>query len=592
VVERQEGWARIRTADDYTGWTPLSALLPGKAYAASGRVAEVASLFAHIYRERSVTAHAPLLTVPFESRLEVVAEPSDQARWLQVRLPDDRSGWVQAGDVAFDAKPLSIPEMIEFSKRFLGLPYTWGGTSSFGYDCSGFAQMLCRRRGILMPRDAQPQADWSGVDARRAQGPEAGRPALFRRLGEEDHPHRRVFGRRQVHRRHHLADAHGADRRFERRPLVAAAGGDAESEMNRRNFLRTAAVAPAGPLLAAPPGPSIETKILRLNLQHTWTTTMSSSQYRDTLHVAYTRDGITGHGEGAPIVRYHEDAESARKAVESVRALLLSANPMQFAKVMAEVFRRVPGEWAGKAAIDIALMDWVGQKLGIPLYTYFGLDPKDTPLTTFSIGIDTPEITKQKTREAADFPILKVKVGLATDEPTIEAVRSVTKKPLRVDANEGWKDKEEAVRKINWLEKMGVEFIEQPMPAEMIEETRWVRGRVHIPIIADEACQRASDIPKLKDAFDGVNVKLDKSGGMLEAYRMIQIAKALGMKTMLGCMVSSSVSVTAAAHLSPLVDYADLDGNLLISNDPFRGVLVEKGKLVLPKGAGLGLTRA
>jgi L-alanine-DL-glutamate epimerase-like enolase superfamily enzyme len=209
--------------------------------------------------------------------------------------------------------------------------------------------------------------------------------------------------------------------------------------------------------------------------------------------------------------------------------------------------------------------------------------PVDTPLTTFSIGIDTPEITKQKTLEAVDYPVLKVKVGLATDEPTIEAVRAVTKKPLRVDANEGWKDKEEAVRKINWLEKMGVEFIEQPMPAEMLEETRWVRARVHIPIIADE---------KLKECFDGVNVKLDKSGGMLEAYRMLEIAKALGMKTMLGCMVSSSVSVTAAAHLSPLVDYSDLDGNLLISNDPFHGVRVEKGKLILPKAPGLGLTAA
>jgi len=163
LVERQEGWARIRTADDYTGWTPLGALLPGKAYAASGRVAEVASLFAHIYREADVTAHAPLLTVPFESRLEVVAEPPGQARWLQIRLPDGRGGWVQAGDIAFDAKPLSIAEMIEFSKRFLGLPYTWGGTSTFGYDCSGFAQMLVRRRGVLMPRDAQPQADWSGM---------------------------------------------------------------------------------------------------------------------------------------------------------------------------------------------------------------------------------------------------------------------------------------------------------------------------------------------------------------------------------------------------------------------------------------------
>src|SRR5205823_14611478 len=185
----------------------------------------------------------------------------------------------------------------------------------------------------------------------------------------------------------------------------------------------------------------------------------------------------------------------------------------------------------------------------------------DAPITTFSIGIDNPDMTRQKVREAEPYPILKIKVGLDTDEATIEAVRSVTKKPLRVDANEGWKDKEEAVRKINWLEKQGVEFIEQPLPAEMIEETRWIRSRVHIPVIADEACQHASDIPKLKEAYDGVNVKLDKSGGIMEAYRMLQIAKALGMKTMLGCMISSSVTVTAAAHLSPPAHYADLAGN-------------------------------
>jgi L-alanine-DL-glutamate epimerase-like enolase superfamily enzyme len=256
---------------------------------------------------------------------------------------------------------------------------------------------------------------------------------------------------------------------------------------------------------------------------------------------------------------------------------------------MTQFGQRLAGNWAAKAAVDIALMDWVGKKLGIPLYSYFGLDPADAPLTTFSIGIDSPEMIKQKTREAADFPVLKIKVGLDSDEATVAAVRSVTNKPLRVDANEGWKDKEEAVRKINWLETQGVEFVEQPLPAGMLEETRWVRERVHLPIIADEACQRPSDIPRLKEAFDGVNIKLDKSGGLLEAYNMIRIAKACGMKTMLGCMVSSSVSVTAASHLSPLVDYADLDGNLLIDNDPFQGVLVEKGKLVLPKGPGLGL---
>src|SRR5215472_6499015 len=300
--------------------------------------------------------------------------------------------------------------------------------------------------------------------------------------------------------------------------------------MTRRRFVQAAALTPAASAIGAPPAaPNLTAKIVRLNLEHTWTTTMSSSQYRDTLHTAYTRDGITGHGEGAPIVRYHEDAEGARKAVESVRDLLLAADPMQFTKVMADVFHRVQGQWAGKAAIDIALMDWVGQKLGVPLYEYFGLDRNDAPVTTFSIGIDTPEITIQKTKEAAQYPILKVKVGLATDEPTIEAIRSVTKKPLRVDANEGWKTKEEAVRKINWLETQGVEFIAQPLPAAQLEETRWVRSKVHIPVIADEACQRASDIPKLRECFDGVNVKLDKSGGMLEAYRMLEIAKSLGM---------------------------------------------------------------
>jgi L-alanine-DL-glutamate epimerase-like enolase superfamily enzyme len=363
--------------------------------------------------------------------------------------------------------------------------------------------------------------------------------------------------------------------------------------MTRRNLFRTAAALPLAAGGARGAGSNhIETERIRLRLRHTWTTVMSSSDTRDTIYCRFTAGGVTGVGEGAPIVRYKEDAESARKAIESVRELLTTADPWQFAKLMGEVFHRVKGENAGKAAIDIALMDWVGQKLTVPLYRYYGLDPKDAPVTTFSIGIDTPEITRQKTREASEYPVLKVKVGLSTDEQTIEAIRSVTDKAIRVDVNEGWKDKEEAVRKINWLATKGVEFVEQPMPAEMVEETAWVHARVHLPLIADEACQHAADIPKLAGAFDGINVKLDKAGGMQEAYRWIQMAKSLGMKTMLGCMISSSVSVTAAAHLSPLVNYADLDGNLLISNDPYHGVRVAKGKLVLPDGPGLGLRRA
>ncbi len=359
--------------------------------------------------------------------------------------------------------------------------------------------------------------------------------------------------------------------------------------MNRRDWWKAAGAAAISRAAFAAGPAGLETEIVRLRLRHTWTTVMSSSEYRDNLHLRFIRDGTTGLGEAAPIVRYQENAESARKAIESLRPFLTSADPWHFAKVLHEVFRRVQGQWAAKAAIDIAFIDWATQKMGVPLYRYFGLDRQDAPITTFSIGIDTPEKTREKVREAEPFPVLKIKVGLSTDEATIEAVRSVTKKPLRADANEGWKSKEEAVRKINWLESQGVEFVEQPLPAPMVEETKWVRKRVHIPLIADEACLHPPDIPKLAEAYDGVNIKLMKCGGVLEAYRMIQIARALGLKVMLGCMIESSIGVTAAAHLSPLVDWADLDGNLLIANDPYEGVKVEHGKLILPDRPGLGL---
>jgi L-alanine-DL-glutamate epimerase-like enolase superfamily enzyme len=360
--------------------------------------------------------------------------------------------------------------------------------------------------------------------------------------------------------------------------------------MNRRELFCAAAAAAVVPTVTGASGATFETEVYRLKLRHTWTTVMSSSEYRDVLYVRYTRDGVTGHGEGAPIVRYKEDAKSAQAALESARPLVMNSDPWEFEKLMAHALHDVPRTNAAKAALDIALMDWAGQKLGVPLYRWFGLDPKDAPVTTFSIGIDNPAMTRDKVREAAPYAVLKIKVGLDSDELTIDAVRSVTDKPLRVDANEGWTDKEVALRKIEWLSKKGVEFVEQPMPADRLEDIRWIHERSPLPLIADESILHPADIPKLQGVFDGINVKLDKCGGIMEAYREIQIAKALGMKTMLGCMISSSCTVTAAAHLSPLVDYADLDGNLLISNDPWRGVTVDDhGKLVLPDRPGLGL---
>jgi L-alanine-DL-glutamate epimerase-like enolase superfamily enzyme len=234
-------------------------------------------------------------------------------------------------------------------------------------------------------------------------------------------------------------------------------------------------------------------------------------------------------------------------------------------------------------------MDWIGKSYSIPLYKFWGLDTSDAPVTSFSIGIDTTEIIKQKVREAKSYPILKIKVGTDHDREIINTVRTITDKPIRVDANEGWKSKETAIKNIEWLISQGVEFIEQPMPSAMLEETAWLRDRVNIPIIADEAVKSSADIPILATAYDGINIKLMKSGGLLEAFRMIQMAKALNLKIMLGCMIESSVAVTAAAHLAPFVDWADLDGNLLISNDPFSGVKVNEGKLIYNDNPGLGV---
>jgi L-alanine-DL-glutamate epimerase-like enolase superfamily enzyme len=337
----------------------------------------------------------------------------------------------------------------------------------------------------------------------------------------------------------------------------------------------------------------VDCSLMHLMLRHTWTTTMSSSTYRDTVKVQFSRDGIAGVGEGAPIIRYKEYPEQAKQAIDAIAGEIASSDLWTYEKSLGRIRKALgDNQRAAMAAVDIAFFDWLGKKLDIPLYRFLGVDPADAPITDFSIGIDTPEITRQKTLEAKDFPVLKIKVGLDTDEATIAAVRSVTKKPIRVDANEGWTDKDEAIRKINWLESQGVEYVEQPMPAHMLEETKYVRSKVHLPIFADEACTRASMIPKLTEYYDGINVKLDKSGGILEARRWIEIARAVNLKIMLGCMVSSSCSITAAAHLSPLVDYVDLDGNLLVANDPFRGVTVDKGKLILPKGPGLGLSAA
>ena len=225
----------------------------------------------------------------------------------------------------------------------------------------------------------------------------------------------------------------------------------------------------------------------------------------------------------------------------------------------------------------------------MPLWRSFGADPARAPLTSMSIGIDEVAVMQDRVREAAGFRVLKVKVGRSGTKGILEGVRRVTDKPLYVDANEGWTDPKQAVEAIRWMEGMGVALVEQPLPASDLDGAKYVRDRVDMPIIADEAVLTADDIDPLAQAYDGINVKVQKAGGLRMARKMIDRARSLGMKVMIGCMIETSIGITAAAHLSPLADYADLDGNLLIADDPFLGARVRDGRLVPPDGPGLGI---
>lgn len=329
---------------------------------------------------------------------------------------------------------------------------------------------------------------------------------------------------------------------------------------------------------------SLRTRDLDLHLRHTFRVARGASDQRSNLLVELEEGGHVGLGEAAPILRYREDRASARAAVERMAPAL--GDLRRFASAAREA--AVPGQRSAEAAVDMALHDLAGKRLGAPLFELLGLDPRRAPLTSFTIGMDTPEVVAAKVREAEGYPILKIKLGSPDDREMLAAVRDTTDRRLRVDANEGW-TLETAEERLRWLAQLGVEFVEQPLPADRIEETRALRRRSPLPFVADESVHTAADIPRLAGAFDGINIKLMKCGGLGEALRMIAVARAHGLQVMLGCMIESSVGIGAAAQISPLVDTADLDGHLLIDNDPFVGPLVRDGQVILPEGPGLGV---
>jgi L-alanine-DL-glutamate epimerase-like enolase superfamily enzyme len=329
-----------------------------------------------------------------------------------------------------------------------------------------------------------------------------------------------------------------------------------------------------------------------LQLKHVWKIARGSRATSTIILTKIIYDGVTGYGEAALPTsgRYGETPETVISFLEKVD-LRDFGSPFLAEDIIEYLNRIAPGNNAAKASVDIALHDWIGKKLGVPLYQLLGLNISHSPVSTFSIGLDTIEMMKQKVIEAQSYPVLKIKVGQDNDKEIITAIRSVTDKPLRVDANEGWKTKEVALERILWLQDQGIEVLEQPLPEGKENDMKWLHPQVKLPMLADESVLHLTDIPKLKDGFDGIVIKLQKSGGIREALRMIHGARMFNMKIMLGCMIESSVSIAAAAHLTPLVDYVDLDGNVLVSNDPFMGLENDHGKLVFSGKPGLGVEK-
>ena len=335
----------------------------------------------------------------------------------------------------------------------------------------------------------------------------------------------------------------------------------------------------------------LRTEITTLRTKHPFVISRGgSSEYRTVTVRITDRDGAEGIGEAAPSRFYGETAETVLAALQQIAPVLEDADAWQLEDIEAAMHRAIRYNASARTGVSAALHDLMGKRLGVPLYKLWGLDPAKAPLSSYTIAIAPDDETlRRRVDEAADYPVLKVKLGTDRDPAIIRTVRlAAPRKVLRVDANAAWTAKH-ALQMIELLMDYDVEFVEQPLPPHDVAGLGFVRDRSPLPIIADESCLVASDIPKLAGLVDGINLKLSKCGGLREALKMIATARAHGMLVMAGCMVESSLGITAAAHLAPLLDYADLDGAALVTNDPWRGATIAGGRIGIPSGPGLGV---
>jgi len=295
-----------------------------------------------------------------------------------------------------------------------------------------------------------------------------------------------------------------------------------------------------------------------------------------------------GIGEASPSTYYGENEGTVRSVLDALKNEL-GNDPLEIEAIMEKVNHKVACNFSAKAGIDLALHDLIGKRLNLPIYKFLGIEKKEIT-TSYTIGLDTIKKMQEKVKEASKFSVYKVKVGVENDLKMVEAIREITDAKIRLDANCGWSTKE-ALKKIKELEKFDIELIEQPIPPGNLEDLKIIRENTDIPIFVDEWVMCAKDIPQYKGIVDGINIKLMKCGGIREAVKMIHTARACDLKIMIGCMIESSVGISAAAQIAPLVDYVDLDGNLLISNDPYTGLILKEGKWILSDLPGLGIKK-
>lgn len=332
----------------------------------------------------------------------------------------------------------------------------------------------------------------------------------------------------------------------------------------------------------------ITTGIFELRPKHVFRIARGAKTATETVWVRIQEGGLTAYGEGAPQSFYGQSPTGTRKAIERF-APRLGRDLWQLEAIDTAMQRALASQPSSRCALDLALHDLWGQRLKQPLWKIWGLDPTRCPRTSFTLGIAPLDEMLMKLEEARDYPIIKIKIGYKGDLETVAALRKAApRKILRVDANCGWNLKT-AVATMKKLERYDIEFVEQPLPPNKLQDMAKLHSRVGLPLVADESCQTVENIPNLRGKFDGINIKLTKCGGLREALRMIHTARACGLKIMVGCMLESSILITAAAQLGPLVDWLDVDGNLLLANDPARGVTCKKGVLTLPTAPGLGV---